>query len=859
MRTLSWSLLTALVLVTGCTKDEPDTGFDGVDADNDGYFEDEDCDDNDATAYPGATEYCDGVDNDCNELVDDEPTDGAVYYRDGDQDGYGDDATQVLSCEAPEGYIEVGGDCDDTDADFNPLADESDCTDPNDYNCDGSVGFEDADGDGFAACEECRDDDELIYPDADEICDDQDNNCDGVIDEPTAVDAATWYLDADSDSYGNPNPAFSQDACDQPEGYVDNDQDCDDLDADINPLTTWYADVDEDGYGDPDSNLVQCETPEGYVLDDQDCDDADGDRNPETVWFEDSDTDGYGATTDIVFSCEQPTGYADNANDCDDGDSSANPGGTETCDLVDNDCNGTVDDSYATDATTWYSDSDSDTYGDASVSISSCTQPSGYVADSTDCDDALGDVNPGAVEVCNDGIDNDCVTGLDFCSLTLDQVDTTLVGEAAADNFGNSVSPAGDLDGNGTDELIVGAYHESTNATQSGAVYLFDGVASGTVDASTADAVFYGDDEKHRAGGNVLASTDVDGDGQEDLLITALRASGGGNTRGSVYVMLGGAAFSGAYDLETDADYIIDGEGNYDRLGSALLAVGDLDGDSTTDVAMSALYEDFGAGDGGAVYILDGITSSDDVASAAVASVHGEVSGGTLGGAVGGGTDVDGDTYDDLIIGYDEDSSSAGSVGVFYGPLSTGLLYSDADVSLTGENSSDLAGNAVAGIRDLDGDGYDELLVGAPGEDTGGSAAGKVYLMAGPVTSGSLSGATASWTGESAGDSFGTQIQTGDFDGDGTDDLLIAAPNYGSTDEGAAYVIYGGTLSGSLSASDADLRLVGAAASDGAGSSIAVVGDTDGDSAAELFVGAIDADGGGSSSGAGYLLLGVSE
>ena len=127
------------------------------DADGDGYGDEEtttqacdqpagfvadatDCDDDAEGTYPGADEICDGLDNDCDGETDEDAVDQETFYTDGDADGYGDDDSVVLGCEAPEGASLFPGDCDDADPAFNPSATEDDCTDPTDYNCDGSVG-----------------------------------------------------------------------------------------------------------------------------------------------------------------------------------------------------------------------------------------------------------------------------------------------------------------------------------------------------------------------------------------------------------------------------------------------------------------------------------------------------------------------------------------------------------------------------------------------------------------------------------------------------------------------------------------------------------------------------------------------
>ena len=120
-----------------------------------------DCDDAESTVHPGAEDVCDGFDNDCDGVVDNGAT-SSTWYQDADGDGYGDDGVTTTSCELPGGYAPVGGDCNDADPAYNPGADESDCADPNDYNCDGSVGYADRDGDGQAACNECDDGDAAV-------------------------------------------------------------------------------------------------------------------------------------------------------------------------------------------------------------------------------------------------------------------------------------------------------------------------------------------------------------------------------------------------------------------------------------------------------------------------------------------------------------------------------------------------------------------------------------------------------------------------------------------------------------------------------------------------------------------------
>ena len=420
-----------------------------MDRDGDGATDETDCDDLDASVHPDADEICDGLDNDCDGSVDADASDAATWYLDGDGDGHGTEDETLAACEQPTGYVARSGDCDDESARYHPGAPEEDCADPEDYNCDGSVGYEDADEDGYAACEDCDDSRDDVHDGAEEVCDEADNDCDGSIDED-AADATTWYLDADGDGYGTDRYTLTE--CEQPDGYVDDSDDCDDLHAASNPdgsevcdghdndcdgsvdvgasdAPTWYHDADGDGFGDEGSTVSACEAPSGYLDDASDCDDASASVNPDgselcnevdddcdgeidedasdaETWYADLDGDGYGGTRFTTEACEAPGGYTSDSSDCDDLDDSAYPGGTEVCDDADNDCDGDTDEDAA-DQETWYADTDGDGYGDSGSTTTSCDQPSGYTDDDNDCDDDDADVNPAATEVCNE-VDDDC-------------------------------------------------------------------------------------------------------------------------------------------------------------------------------------------------------------------------------------------------------------------------------------------------------------------------------------------------------------------------------------------------------------------------------------------------------------------
>ena len=502
-----------------------------ADADSDGYgdvdsvvqactqptgyvADDNDCDDSEASTYPGADEYCDGHDDDCDGTVDeDDALDADTWYLDGDGDGYGETASTTLACSQPSGYSALYGDCDDTDVAFNPGASESDCTDPEDYNCDGSSAYTDADGDGYAACEECDDSDAAKFPGADEYCNGEDDDCDGDTDEDDAVDVSTWYADSDSDGYGD--PAVTAIACDQPTGFVADLTDCDDTDVAQHPgapeyctgedddcdgdvdeddafdVLTWYADTDGDSYGDPASTDIDCDQPSAYVADDSDCDDADAAQYPgadeycnsedddcdgdideddavdATTWYADSDGDSYGdvATSDV--ECTQPSAYVADATDCDDTDAAINPAATEVCDDIDNDCDElTDDDDTSLDSSTgtvWYADADGDGYGDLGSTTQTCDAPSGYCTDATDCDDSDAAINPAATEVCDEA-DNDCDGLIDDNDSSLDaSTGSTWYADDDSDGYGDASSTTLAC------EIVAGTTDDSTDCDDSDA------------------------------------------------------------------------------------------------------------------------------------------------------------------------------------------------------------------------------------------------------------------------------------------------------------------------------------------------------------------------------------------------------
>ncbi len=309
-----------------------------------------------------------------------------TWYEDSDNDTFGNPNVNQTATTQPAGYVSDNTDCDDSNANINPNA-----TDIPDNGID--------------------------------------EDCDG-------LDLRTWYADEDNDTFGNPNS--SQTANTQPTGYVVDNTDCDDNNANINTnatditdngidencdgldLRTWYADADNDTFGDPNSSQTANTQPDGYIIDNTDCDDTNPNINPDAteivgngidencdgldalIWYEDADNDSFGNPDVSQTVSTQPTGYVSDNTDCDDTNPNINPVATEIpANGIDENCDGS-------DQVIWYRDLDNDTFGNPDISQVMNSQPSGYVNNNEDCDDANADINPSAIEIPDNAIDENC-------------------------------------------------------------------------------------------------------------------------------------------------------------------------------------------------------------------------------------------------------------------------------------------------------------------------------------------------------------------------------------------------------------------------------------------------------------------
>ena len=562
-------------------------------------------------------------------------------------------------------------------------------------------------------------------------------------------------------------------------------------------------------------------------------------------------------TTDV-----DEDGYSPPA-DCDDANGEVHPASTEACNGIDDNCDGAVDEGIATDAVVWYGDADGDTFGAPGPTLVACTAPAGWVANADDCDDTQPEVHPEASEVCGNGIDDDCDGAPGACRRTgrmsAAEADVVLIGPWLT-SAGFMVR-LGDIAGDAAQEVLIGepgVYDGGCASAVWGAVWPF-----GADRMPIADLPLRVCDEENQGVGTDIGVGDLDGDGQEDLLIGMPNAAISDPNEGAIGLWYGPMAVGDTAWWTADSR-LQGGAGAY--LYGTGVAVGDFDADGQDDVVAAAYADHTSLTSAGAVYAFRGPVARwiyRDRAEADV-TIHGDTTNQYFGARIHTLPDIDQDGDDELVVaGPHEDAgglTDAGVVRVYTDILGGDSTVADADFAVNGTSVSEGLG-WVSDAGDINGDGLGDLVIGTP---DGGDDSGVVLVWFGPmagVEDAVPAVADFSILGTDPYGHLGHAVGVDDVDGDGQVDLLVGtlALDAGITDEGYLLVFYGPLSRGSVGAGDADLVIEGVEPGGRFGYGEPHAGDVDGDGVPDLVVAAPMADmlGLNSDSGAVYVFRGL--
>ena len=863
--------------------DDTDARINFQDHDGDGYHTCAgDCDDDNPMIHPGAAEK----------------ESAFACMLDADGDGWGnpippagvepgidcDDSDARLNHNDADGdgYVSCLGDCDDMSAVLHPADNDGDGSSPCAGDCndfDASLNRLDLDGDGFTSCvDDCNDDDNTVYPHAEELCDGQHNNCfdddydpflapiperdvdnDGSV--ACANDGSTWkgwgelkgYEDCDDMS-----PIYNQNDIDG-DGFSTCENDCNDNDsatfpgaAELESATACMRDADGDGYGEEQNCCYTLVMSDSW---------GDGWNGGYVTAYQNNISIG-------TYSVTENSGYSETVSIClEDGSSfllqyTAGTREEENSFVL-----------YSPDGQILVSEGSTPNTGDLYSTYLLWSSHNTCVVklnidSGIDCDDSFSTVSPSAVEIYGDGIDNNCNQITDGHTTILSS-HIQYRGEASGDKLGSIMSAVRDVDGDGHADLLIGSPENDDAGTGAGKIYFLSGanMVDGSYDITQADLQILGAAAEDKAGSSISSAGDIDGDERFDILIGAPFSDFAGNASGIAYLFKGAYISNGTTSVSS-ADIRFYGENPVDLAGSYVGTAGDVDDDGFDDLIIGAPYSDAGGTRSGQVYLFLGsdLTALTYSVSESYASFYGEAVYDEVKYAKGVG-DVDGDGLDDIMVGVpqnDDGGTDAGKVYLIYGSSLSGgsLPVSLSDIAFVGEQAQDKAGFAVQGCGDINADGLEDILVSAPKSDVNGTNSGKIYLITNAAmlsTSMSLSSVPRYFYGETAGDEAGTGLSSiSDLDGDGMRELVLGAPFNSEADfqAGKAYIYYSSDIGfGSHNLASSNLSYTAEESNNYLGATILAPGDINNDGNKDLVLGAYGNHVNGANTGMIYVFL----
>ena len=427
---------------------------------------------------------------------------------------------------------------------------------------------------------------------------------------------------------------------------------------------------------------------------------------------------------------------------------------------------------------------------------------------------------------------------------------TTLESNQANSNLGYSVASAGDVNGDGYSDVIVGAYTFDKGQNNEGAAFVYHGSASGI--NTTAAATLESNQENANLGRTVASAGDVNGDGYSDVIVGAPSYDGIGTDEGAAFVYHGSAS-----GINTTAAWQAQGSSDFTYMGWSVASAGDVNGDGYSDVIVGApYYKDIQTNEGAAYAYLG---SAQGLALTAIWQVESNQAAALLGYSVASAGDVNGDGYSDVIVGawqYDNGENNEGAAFVYHGSPSG--INTTAATTLESNQASAYLGHSVASAGDVNGDGYSDVIVGAYYYDNGETNEGAAFVYHGSASGISTTAAATLESNQENANLGRTVASAGDVNGDGYSDVIVGAPSYDGigTDEGAAFV-YHGSASGINTT--AAWQAQGSSDFTYMGWSVASAGDVNGDGYSDVIVGAYLYDNGQTDEGAAFVYYGSAD